>query len=473
MSNPKLLTALYPDLLWYENRFCPDFGILISDVGILAVGPEAEIREDVEKRREAGEYITYRRLASRALIPGFVNTHSHAFQRAIRGRTEFPKANTGAEESFWSWRDVMYEAASKLDPVDVEAVSQAVYVEMVKSGITRVGEFHYLHHQPSGEPYDDPDELTKRVLSGATSAGLKVTLLRSFYERAGVGRPEPEGAQKIFCDPNLDYYLETLDRLRQADMEVGVTAHSVRAVTKPGLQSLISYAQKHDLPFHVHASEQQKEIAESVEEYGVSPVEFLDSLGGLTPKTTLVHAVHLSPQEIEAIGANNCFIASCPTTERNLGDGIVQAKALLDAGARFTFGTDSQCQICLPEDARQLEYHLRLRDQKRARLFDAADDAGVQFLTMMTKFGAHSLGADSEGVLSVGASSNLVAIDLDHLCLAGADAESLPLDIVFSLENSAITEVWVEATEIVSQGHHRAEKQAQQNLRRVMKKLRG
>lgn len=473
MNSPQLLTALFPDLLWTDHEFKPGWALLMSEREILEVGPCSEMEEKISRAREEGKYITSRRLADRALLPGFINTHSHAFQRAIRGRTEYPNKAAGREQSFWSWRETMYRAALALDPHDVEAISQAVFVEMVKSGITRVGEFHYLHHQPDGSPYPDPDELSKRVLSAAQSAGIKVTLLRSFYQRAGAGRPQPEGAQKIFCDPDLDFYLQSLDRLRRSGQEAGVTAHSVRAVSRDGLEGLISYATDHQLPFHVHVSEQQREIEECLSEYGKRPVELLAELGGLSARTTLVHAIHLTPREIELVGEAGCHIASCPTTERNLGDGIVPARALLEAGAAFTFGSDSQCQVCLPEDARQLEYHLRLREEKRSLLFEDEAQAGKSLLKMLTQNGASSLGVAKGGKLQAGAEPDVIALDLTHLSLAGASPCSLPLDIVFSGSNALVTDVWIGGSEVVSQGHHRAEKQAYRNLCRVMSKLRG
>jgi formimidoylglutamate deiminase len=473
MPSPRILTALFPDLLWYRDQFVAGLAVLISDLGILEIKDVKSMEDELARRRGLGEYITIRRLPRRAVLPGFVNTHSHAFQRAIRGRTEFPADVGSGEENFWSWREIMYQAALRLSPVDVEAISQAVFVEMVKSGITRVGEFHYLHHQSDGTLYPEPDELALRVLSGATSAGLRVTLLRSFYERAGVGRPHPEGAQKIFCDPNVDYYLATLDRLQDAGHSVGVTAHSVRAVTRQGLVKLLEYSRHKGLPFHIHVSEQCKEIEECVQEYGMRPIQLLSELGALGPSTTLVHAIHLTPDEIQAVGRSACHIASCPTTERNLGDGIVPAKALLEAGAIFTFGTDSQCQICLPEDARQLEYHLRLREEKRSLLFAGREEAGPRFLKMLTSNGARSLGDPDGGRVECGAPSDLIAIDLEHLSLAGATAESLALDIVFSSSAGVVSDVWVAATEIVSQGVHRAEHQARRNLERVMKSIRG
>ena len=473
MATPQLLLALYPDLLWHQGTFRSGMGLLASDLGILTVDSIAVVEEEVARRRQRGEYVSTRRLVHKALLPGFINTHSHAFQRAIRGRTEYPATGGSQQENFWSWRGLMYDAATRLEPMDVEAVAQAVFVEMVKAGITRVGEFHYLHHRPDGTLYEDPDELTNRILRAAASAGIKVTLLRSFYQRQGVGRPQPEGAQRIFCDPSVEFYLETLERLRKRGIQVGVTPHSVRAVTRENLAILVDYAHKNNLPFHIHASEQPREIEECLQEHGRRPVELLADLDALRDKTTLVHAVHVNEGEIRAIGEAGVSIASCPTTERNLGDGIVPAAALLQAGAFFTFGTDSQCQICLPEDARQLEYHLRLKNLQRCLMFQDQVSAGRTFLQMLTVNGARSLGQKQEGRLEVGCSSNFFSLNLEHLSLAGASADSLPLDIVFSFENSAVADVWVEAQEVVSDGYHRAEKQALRNLARVFKKLRG
>jgi formimidoylglutamate deiminase len=472
MDQPQILNALFPELLWHKERFRSDHGILISERGILSVAPASELENEVARRQAKGEYVTNRRLSRRALIPGFVNTHSHAFQRAIRGRTEYPRQGKAGQEDFWSWRGLMYHAASLLDPQEIEAISQAVFVEMVKSGITRVGEFHYLHHRPDGTPYQNPDELAHRVLSGAGSAGLSVTLLRSFYQRAGVGRPQAEGAQKIFCDPGLDYYFETLERLRSDGIRVGVTPHSVRAVPRADLERLVAYAREKSLPFHIHVSEQRKEIEECLQEYGVRPVELLSEIGALGPATTLVHAIHLDRNEIQAVGESGASVASCPTTERNLGDGIVAARELLEAGAKFTFGTDSQCQICLPEDARQLEYHLRLQTQSRSVLFGDDEEAAARMMSMLTVNGARSLGVMDAGLLEEGYQADLVALDLDHLALAGCSPESLPLDIIFSFLPGLVTDVWCQGVEVVSHRHHRAENQARDNLRRVMSKLR-
>lgn len=252
---------------------------------------------------------------------------------------------------------------------------------------------------------------------------------------------------------------------------MAVTPHSIRAVAEPELRELIAYAREKRWPLHLHISEQQKEVEESLQEYGKRPVEFLAALGGLGPATTLVHAIHLSPQEIEAIGAAGCSIASCPTTERNLGDGIVPAEALLSAGAQFTFGSDSQCQIAPWEDARQLEYHRRLQAEARSLLFADQARAGAALWDMLTVNGWRSLGADG-GRLTSGQPSDLIAVDLGHLSIAGATAESLPLDLVFSASPDVVTDVWVGGVEVVCDRIHRAEEQAREGLHRVLSKLR-
>jgi formimidoylglutamate deiminase len=472
MKPPRIVHALYPDLLYSSSGFADGMGLLVEDQSIAMVASHADLKAEVERRRQAGDYVTSRTLTGKALLPGLVNTHSHAFQRGIRGRTEYPeRPHNRAREDFWSWRGVMYETAERLTPEDVEALALGVYVEMLKAGITHVGEFHYLHHQDDGTPYDDPDELAWRVLRASRGAGLRLTMLRAYYQRAGVGRPKPEGAQRRFCDPDLDFYLASLVRLAESGCPVAVTPHSIRAVPKRDLELLADFAKKRGWPLHLHISEQVKEVEESIHEYGCRPIELLERLGGLGPATTLVHAIHLSDGEITAVGAANCSIASCPTTERNLGDGIVAAEALLAAGARFTFGSDSQCQITLFEDARQLEYHRRLQAQARALLFTDQGLAGAGLFAMLTVNGWRSLGGEG-GQLETGQPSDLVAIELDHLSLAGWSPSSLATDLVFSASPEVVTDVWVGGVEVVCERFHRAQHQAASGLARVLTKLR-
>lgn len=469
-SAAKIVHALYPDLLLTSTGFASNTALLCEDGVITQLADHEDIRVEVERRRDRGDYVTSRRLPNKALLPGLVNTHSHAFQRGIRGRTEYPGAGR-AREDFWSWRGVMYETAERLTPQDVEDLALGVYVEMVKAGITHVGEFHYLHHQSCGQPYDDPDELAWRVLRASRGAGLRLTMLRAFYQRAGVGRPEPEGAQRRFCDPSLDFYLASLERLSATGCPVAVTPHSIRAVARPELEQLVRHAAERGWPLHLHISEQPKEVEESLQEYGCRPVELLESLGGLTPTTTLVHAIHLSEGEICAIGKAGCSVASCPTTERNLGDGIVPAEALLAAGAHFTFGSDSQCQITPLEDARQLEYHRRLQAQARAILYPDAEHAGHGLLSMLTVNGWRSLGGRG-GQLLPGQPADLLAVDLDHLSLTGWSPESLALDLVFSASSEVVSDVWIAGVEVVCDRYHRAQDGARTGVAKVLSKLR-
>lgn len=471
-SSPRVIHALYPDLIYTPAGFVQSMGLLFEDQQIVLLAPHDTLKAEVERRRQNDQYVTSRTLPGKALIPGLVNTHSHAFQRGIRGRTEYPgRPAPAGHEDFWSWRQVMYETADRLQPEDVEALALGVYVEMVKAGITHVGEFHYLHHQSDGTPYDDPDELAWRILRASRGAGLRVTMLRAYYERAGVGTPGPEGAQRRFCDPDLDFYLASLERLSASGCPVAVTPHSIRAVSREPLARLVRHAQEKGWPLHMHIAEQTKEVEQAQQEYGLRPVQLLDELGGLGPSTTLVHAIHLADDEIASLGRARCTIASCPTTERNLGDGIVPAEALLAAGARFTFGSDSQCQIAPFEDARQLEYHRRLQARARALLFSEQARAGSELLDMLTANGWHSLGG-SGGRLEPGQPSDLVAIDLHHLTLAGWRPDSLAIDLVFSASPDCVTDVWVGGVEVVCDRYHRAQEQAAADLSRVLLKLR-
>ncbi|MGE0489983.1 MAG: formimidoylglutamate deiminase [Vulcanimicrobiota bacterium] len=438
---------------YHQGRFQPDLVVTIEAGRIVEVAPRADQR--------------VQRLARRALLPGLVNAHSHAFQRAIRGRTEF-RDPARPSDDFWSWRECMYAAARSLSPEEVEAVSRMAFVEMVLAGITAVGEFHYLHHQPDGTPYDDPNELSHRVLSAAESAGLAPVLLKVAYARAGFGK-EPNPGQARFLAPDVDTYLDHLERLRRAGHAVGVTPHSVRAVPADWLTPLGEYAERHDLPFHIHVSEQPREIEECQAEHGLRPIQLLAERGLLSPRFVGVHAIHLEPDEVEALGQTGSRVCSCPTTERNLGDGVVPADQLYEAGAGFCFGSDSNAQIDLLEDARQLDYHLRLVHLQRAVLGQGQDLAGRLF-EAATAGGAQGLGLEA-GRIEPGLWADLVAVDLDDPSIVGASDEDLLSTIVFSLERTAVKEVWCRGRQVVSEGHHPRAREAGQAFSRVMRRL--
>jgi len=415
------------------------------------------------------------RLPRRLLIPGFVNGHSHAFQRAIRGRSEYRQRGR-ASDDFWTWREQMYAAALRLNPDEIEAVSRMAFVEMALAGITTVGEFHYVQHPAEGGRYDDPDELALRVARAAEDAGVQLVLLRVGYARAGFGK-DPNPRQIRFIDSSPDETLGAVERLRSRGLRVGVAPHSVRAQPIEWIRELGAYARRHDLPLHMHLSEQPREVEECREEHGVRPAELLAREGLLGPRFTGVHGVHLLDTEIRTLGEAGSTICACPTTERNLGDGIVRARALMDDGVNVCFGTDSQIEIAPLQDARALEYHLRLERLERAVLGDAEGDdrpdrLAAKLLQCATSRGARALNEET-GSIVAGLRADLVAIDLDDPSIRGAGPKTLLPNLVFSLERAAIREVWSAGRAIVRDGRHVRQEEAGRAFDAAMSSLWG
>ncbi len=294
-------------------------------------------------------------------IPGLANCHSHAFHRALRGRTQ-----RGAG-TFWTWREQMYDLAGRLDPDSYLELATAVYREMAATGITSVGEFHYLHHQPGGTPYDDPNAMGLALVEAARRAGIRIALLDTCYLAAGPGRPA-EGVQVRFSDGTAEAWQERADELTAdlaGDVVVGAAAHSVRAVPLDDMRLVADWSDRFETPLHVHLSEQVAENEECLDVYGRTPAEVLSEAGALTDRTTVVHATHLTGSDVARIGAAGCWACFCPTTERDLGDGIGPSRALLAAGARLTLGSDSHAVVDLLEEMRALEMDERLAQRSR------------------------------------------------------------------------------------------------------------
>ncbi|QDG52025.1 formimidoylglutamate deiminase [Persicimonas caeni] len=397
-----------------------------------------------------------------AVVPGLVNAHSHAFQRGIRGKTEYLIAGR-EEEDFWTWRDEMYRAALGYDADKVEEVSRLAFLEMAMSGITSVGEFHYLHHQPDGTPYADPNELAHRVIRAARDVGIRITLLRVGYHRAGHGRPAEEG-QRRFVEPDVDTYLTRADDLRGAwaddeHVTVGLAPHSIRAVPREWLVAASDYADEHDLAFHTHACEQRREIEESREEYGKPPVAAFADMGILSERMTLVHGTHLTDEELGLLEMHRPTVCACPTTERNLGDGFLPALELAKRDVPISLGSDSHTNIDLWEEMRLVEYHERLRYERRnvlateIREHMLGKQAGDRLPTanalwpMGTLNGARSLGL-SAGCLEPGCLADFVTIDLNHITLRGTTRDSLLADITLSMTPGAVKGVFVGGEEL-------------------------
>lgn len=436
--------AYRSDLVFVDGEFRADCGLLVGDNGRISkvLGPGEETEHPVTHLR------------GRAILPGFVNAHSHTFQRLIRGRTE--TRGVGGDD-FWSWREPMYRAALNIDADDVYDVARMAFLEMVMAGTTTVGEFHYLHRAQDGRAYDDPNILAKKIIAAAGSVGLRIALLRVAYARAGYALPPHEG-QRRFYETAEEYFANTAalaGKLRGSETAwLGVAPHSIRAVPLKQLEGIVAWARERNLPVHMHAAEQKAELAACRQEYGATPVELLAQRKLLSAKTTLVHAIHVTDAEMDALAEADTVICSCPTTERNLGDGIIDAAKAAARGIRFAFGSDSQAQVDPLEDARELEYHLRLQIERRAVL----DEIGEQNMSQRlfhyaTACGAESLGCDS-GMLAAGRPADFFAIDLDDPSIAGNSAPSLLPMVVFGLNRRAITDVVVGGKHIYEDGFH-------------------
>jgi formimidoylglutamate deiminase len=398
-----------------------------------------------------------------ALVPGRVNAHSHAFQRAFRGRTEFLEADR-REDDFWSWREKMYRAALSLDPDDFEAVARFAFLEMLRAGFTTVGEFQYVHHDRDGEPYDDPNELAKRLVRAAREVGLRINLLRTAYHRAGY-QADPNPRQRRFLEPDLDTYLRRFSALSDYtdDIDgaaVGLAPHSIRAVPGDWLVKLGQFARSRELPLHIHACEQRAELEQSRDEYGATPIEVFADKGLLSERTAIVHATHASETELDLLADHDSLVCACPTTERNLGDGFLPARRLADRGVRICLGTDSHADIDPFAEMRLVEYHERLRAEQRNVLASglAPDDRGSlvtasHLWPMGGRHGAEALDLDP-AAFEPDSPADFLAVDLDHLAMAGTDADSLRSDAVFSTQPAAIRDVFVDGEPVVRDGRH-------------------
>jgi formimidoylglutamate deiminase len=441
------MTNLYcPELLYLRGEFLANASLLIDERGYVI---DIVTREYVE----ADEIVA---LPGKALLPGFVNAHSHTFQRLIRGKAE-SRAASGRD--FWSWRGCMYHAAASLDPGDVYDVARMAFLEMAMAGTTTVGEFHYLHTKPDGEPYDDPNLLSKQVIAAAQSIGIRIVLLRNAYFRSGYNLP-PDPGQTRFIE-NTRSFLENMDALTKANsgeektVSFGVAPHSIRAVPLADLKEIVAWGREQRLPIHMHVAEQVAENKACMDEYAATPVALLGREGILGADFTGVHSIHMSSDEAQVIADAGATICSCPTTERNLGDGIIAADVAMKMGIHFALGSDSQAQIAPLEDARELEYHLRLAQQQRS-ILDQISETSIasRLFNCATLNGARSLGVNA-GELRPGSVADFFTVDLNDLSICGHSRSDLLSSIVFSLERTAIRDVAVQGKLIVRDGVHR------------------
>jgi formiminoglutamate deiminase len=374
------------------------------------------------------------------MLPGLANAHSHAFHRALRGRTH--------EEvgSFWSWRRLMYAVAERLDPDSYLRLARAAYAEMALAGFTAVGEFHYLHQGPGGVPYDDPNAMGYALAEAARQAGLRVTLLDTCYLRGGLGAPL-EGAQRRFGDGSAAGWADRVGSMRPgAGVLMGAAIHSVRAVDPGAMVDVAKYAAGQGWPLHAHVSEQRREHEECLSSFGTTPLEVMADAGAVGEGFTAVHATHCSPGDMERLAAAGGFCCACPTTERDLGDGIGPFAALHGAGVPLALGTDSHAVVDGFEEARAIELDSRLAAEQRGLIPSAA------LLDAATVNGMAALGWDA-GRLSVGRLADFITVRLDTARTAGVDP-TLAASAVFAASAADVDTVVVGGQPVVEGGCH-------------------
>jgi formimidoylglutamate deiminase len=457
-------TFYCPELLLLDGKFVTDRGLLVDDAGRIG---------GIIAKRDSGS-LTIVDFPRKALLPGFVNSHSHSFQRLIRGNAE---SRVISGRDFWSWRGTMYHAAAQLNPDETFDVARMAFLEMVLAGTTTVGEFHYLHTDPSGRAYDDPNLLSKQVIAAAQSVGLRIVLLRTAYLRSGFGLVPDPGQARFFESTNefLNNMSELVSQYSATSNEIsfGVAPHSIRAVPLDDLLEIAAWACAKELPLHMHVAEQVAENEACVREYGCTPVELLSTNRILSSRFTAVHSIHVRPDEIEELARFRSTICSCPTTERNLGDGIFPADEVMAASIRVALGSDSQAQIDPLEDARELDYHLRLRNQQRVILdMIGQKTLAERLFACATSNGAESLSVPA-GEFVPGSLADAFTVDLDDLSIAGHSHEGLLPIVVFSLNRSAIQDVMVNGRWIVRDQVHPLQTEIVARYREVHRRVWG
>ena len=411
----------------------------------LPTGPATSVRLTVEgdrfthvepKAHAASDDV----LLAGVVLPGLANTHSHAFHRALRGRTH------GGAGSFWTWREQMYAVTRRLTPDTYLAIARATYAEMALAGTTAVGEFHYLHHGPGGRPYADPNAMGSALVEAAADAGIRLTLLDTCYLSGGLtgeGHLEPDAVQQRFSDRTVEAWHTRMAERRPADhVRLGAAIHSVRAVPR---EALVDVARSvRDQPLHVHLSEQPAENMACEVHYGCTPTQLLDATGVLRPDLTAVHATHLRDTDIGLLGGHGSQAAFCPTTERDLADGIGPARDLADAGVSLSLGSDQQAVLDPFEELRGLEMHERLSSNERGRF------SPNQLIRVASANGYRSLGWFGGGVLAVGALADLVVVRHDTVRTVGSKASQ----IIYSATAADVDTVMVGGRLIVERGEH-------------------
>ncbi|MDZ7839935.1 MAG: formimidoylglutamate deiminase [Gammaproteobacteria bacterium] len=394
-------------------------------------------------------------LGDRVLLPAPGNLHSHAFQRAMAGMTEH---RSSGRDSFWTWRELMYRFVRQLTPEQIEAIAALVYMEMLESGYAAVGEFHYIHHRPSGQPYERLTETTQRVFAAAAETGIGLTHLPVLYSYGGAGEQALKVGQIRFAN-DLDGYSTLVQEARSVaraelpvDARVGIAPHSLRATSPQQFKGLLRAFRGG--PVHIHIAEQPAEVEEVVAWLGDRPVAWLLNRFEVDAHWCLVHATQMTGEETAALARSGAVAGLCPITESNLGDGIFNGPGFTGAGGSFGIGSDSNVRISLSEELRVLEYSQRLRDRARNVLLDGEGSVGGSLYRHVLAGGARALGRES-GAIRTGLFADLVALDGEDIAFHGADGDGLLDAWIFAADDRVVTDVWSAGRHCVEDGRHK------------------
>ena len=445
--------------------------VLFAETALLPDGWASNVRVEVADGRIVAVTLGVMADAQKlgCLLPAPVNLHSHAFQRAMAGMTE---RRGPSPDSFWTWRTLMYRFLDYLSPDDVQAIAAFQQMETLEAGYAGVAEFHYLHHQPGGAPYDDLSEMSGRIVAAARDTGIGLTLLPVLYQQGGCdGRALTSGQLRFGND------MERFAKLWQgavahatgADMVVGVAPHSLRAVSVQGLRAVVALAPK--APVHLHIAEQVAEVAEVLAHLGARPVEWLLANTGVDARWCLIHATQMEPSETLGLAASGAVAGLCPITEANLGDGIFDGMRWLGAGGRFGVGSDSNVRISLTEELRSLEYSQRLAGKGRAMFATADKSTGRVLFEGAAQGGAQAAGRQSGGI-RVGDWADMLALDMGAVDLEGRQGDDILDAFIFAGDDRLVVDVWAAGRHVVTAGRHLARDRIEAGYRRVMAGLR-
>ncbi len=409
-------------------------------------------------------------------IPGMPNLHSHAFQRAMAGLAE--RAGD-TEDSFWTWREVMYGFVARVGPDEAEAIAAQLYVEMLKAGYTSVAEFHYLHHGPDGAPYDNPSEMSARTIEAARHAGIAITHLPVLYAHGGFGAAPPTADQVRFINDG-EHFSRIISELHAqykdvSGVSIGMAPHSLRAISEELLKDTISALDTldPDAPIHIHIAEQTKEVDDCIAWSGARPVAWLLDHFDVSARWCLIHATHMDADELKCLAASSAVAGLSPTTEANLGDGIFPARAYLDTGGRIGIGSDSNISIDPTEELRLLEYAQRLSTKRRNVLADAPGaSTGRSLFDRAGHGGAQALGITA-GRIAPGARADFVILDENHPSLAGRRGDAILDSWIFANAGSPVRHVYVGGRKVVSNGIHHDQERIARSYGHAISRLQG